>query len=102
MALNSNEEINRKLVTDAINTPKGYHQITDVSAAVGIFAQAARWALIQAVGQNVRWRDDGTDPTTTVGMILYAGQTLRYNGDVRMVKFIEVAASAELNVALYY
>ena len=102
MALTSNEEINRKLVTDAISTPKGYHQITDVSAAVGIFAQAARFALIQAVDQNVRWRDDGTDPTAAEGMLLFAGQTIRYTGDVRTIKFIEVTAGAELNVSLYY
>ena len=96
------EEINRKLVTDAISAPQGYSQITDLSSAVGIRAKNGRFALIQAWGQNVRWRDDGTDPTTTVGMILAAGTSMPYYGDVKAIRFIETTASAELNVSVYY
>lgn len=32
--------------------------------------QGARWALICAEGQVVRWRDDGVSPTQTIGMPL--------------------------------
>lgn len=96
------EENIRRLVTDAINTPQGYHQITTLSSAVGINAKNGRWALIQAINQNVRWRDDGTDPTDAVGMVLHAGHTLPYYGDIRTIRFIETTASAELNVSVYY
>jgi hypothetical protein len=96
------EESQRRLVTDAISTPKGYHQITTLTSAVPLQAKNARFALIQAVGQNVRWRDDGTDPTSSVGMILFAGQTLPYYGDLKAIRLIETAASAELNVSVYY
>ena len=95
------EEASRRLVTDAISTPMGYSQITSLSSAVGLNAKNGRWALIQAVGQNVRWRDDGTDPTASVGMILYAGQTLPYYGDIKKIRLIETAASAEVNVVVY-
>jgi hypothetical protein len=49
----------------------------------------------------VRWRDDGTDPTTTVGMNLAAGASLDYEGQLAAIKFIEVTASAKLNVAYF-
>ena len=58
-------------------------------------------ALIQAEDQNVRWRDDGTDPTASVGMLLEAGKDMLYTGDLGAIKFIEEAASAKLNVSYY-
>ena len=96
------EESQRRLVTDAISTPKGYHQIISLATAQPIQAKNARFALIQAISQNVRWRDDGTDPTDAVGMILAAGETLPYYGDLKAIRFIEVVAGAELNVSVYY
>jgi hypothetical protein len=81
----------------------GYQQITNVSAAVGLtIPVGTAFALIQAESQNVRWRDDGTDPTATVGMVLMAGSTLEYDGSsFASIKFIEVAASAKLNISYY-
>ena len=82
---------------------KGYQQITSLSSATALTVPAGTSvAVIQVQTQNVRWRDDGTDPTTTVGMLLLAGQTLEYfAADVAVVKFIEVTASAALNVSYY-
>lgn len=83
--------------------PKGYQQITALSAAVSLTVPAgADFALIQAVTQNVRWRDDGTAPTATVGMQLAAGDTLAYDADLTAVQLIETAASAEVNVTYYH
>jgi hypothetical protein len=82
--------------------PAGYQQITDVSASVGLTVPTGSvLALVQAQDQAVRWRDDGTDPTGTVGMVLSAGETLVYNGDLSAIEFIETAASAKLNVSYY-
>lgn len=58
-------------------------------------------ALIQCLTQNVRWRDDGTNPTATTGMQLAAGDQFFYTGDLANIRFFEEAASAELNVTLY-
>jgi hypothetical protein len=85
--------------------PLGYQQITDVSAAVGltlvgVAANGVR-ALITATDQDVRWRDDGVNPTALVGMPLAAGSTLPYEGSLSAIRFIESAAGAKLNVTIY-
>lgn len=85
-------------------SPLGYEQVTSLSSAAGLASIPAGtvMALIQAESQNVRWRDDGTNPTTTVGSLLMAGATLEYDaGTFARLKFIEVAASAKLNVSYY-
>lgn len=90
-----------RFTADATITPLAYHQITSLAAATGISGGAGRVALIQALDQNVRWRDDGVDPTGTVGMRLAAGETMFYVGDLKKIKFIEEAASAEINLSVY-
>lgn len=81
----------------------GYQQVTSLSSAAGLTVPAgASIALLQVTGQNVRWRDDGTDPTTTVGMVLTSGgDPFPYSGDLSKIKFIEVTASAVLNVTYF-
>lgn len=86
--------------------PVGYQQITNVAAAVGVTVPAAGdgkacAALIQAETQNIRWRDDGTNPTAAVGNLLVAGGDMWYEGDLNAIKFIEVAASAKVNVNFF-
>lgn len=89
-------------VIDSPITPKGYEQVTSLSSAAGLTVPSgATVALIHAEDQNVRWRDDGTDPTTTVGMLQIAGSERWYVGDLSAIKFIEVASSAKLNVSYY-
>jgi len=85
---------------DAI-TPYGYSQITNLSAVIGIEGGNGRVALLQAIDQNIRWRDDGTDPTASIGMRLHAGETFLYNGDLAKIRFIEETAGAELNISRY-
>lgn len=88
--------------------PMGFQQITSLSSATALTAPTgAKLAIVHAETQNVRWRDDGTNPSATVGMILTTTGELRY--DVRdpntlalgAIKFIEVAASAKINVSYY-
>lgn len=83
--------------------PLGYSQITSLSSAAGLgtIPAGSSYAVIECESQAVRWRDDGTDPTTSVGMSLSAGDTLTYDGSLPKIKFIEVAASAKLNVSFY-
>lgn len=82
--------------------PKGYQQLTSLSAASSLTVPTgATIALIQAQDKNVRWRDDGTDPTASVGMVIAAGDTLPYTGSLAAIKLIETAASAKVNVAYY-
>lgn len=84
----------------------GYQQITSLSSAVGVTIPSgadkrANCALLQAESQNVRWRDDGTDPTASVGHLLLANSDFWYDGDLNDIKFIETSASAKVNVTFY-
>lgn len=94
----------------AITTRLGYQQITDLSAAVGLTVPALdvnglsckpSIALITPETQGVRWRDDGTAPTSSVGMPLASGVTLQYDGDLTKIQFIQQSASAKLNITYY-
>jgi len=60
-----------------------------------------KMAIILAEGQAVRWRDDGTAPTASVGMPLAVGVTFVYDGDLTKIRFIEQTGGAKLNVSYY-
>jgi hypothetical protein len=80
----------------------GYQQITSLSAATTLTIPAGTdYAIIQPETQAVRWRDDGTDPTASVGMQLPLGGELTYDAQLTRIKFIETAASAKLNISYY-
>jgi hypothetical protein len=81
----------------------GYQQITSLSSSAGLTVpDGATYAIIQAETQSVRWRDDGTAPTSSVGMVLTASPDLLiYDGNLKGIKFIEATASAKLNVSYY-
>jgi len=84
------------------DTPVGYQQITSLASAAALTIPAgAKRAIIQAEAQAVRWRDDGTNPAAGVGMVLAAGASIQYNGDLAAFRVIESAASAKLNVSYY-
>lgn len=94
----------------AITSSLGYQQLTSLATAQFLtvpttdangLACKPSFALITPLTQNVRWRDDNTAPTATVGMPLLAGVTLQYDGDLTKIRFIETTASAELNVTYY-
>lgn len=92
----------------------GYAQLTSLSSATaistGTFGSAAaagipagtETVLLQAETQNVRYRDDGTNPTSSVGMILYVGTIYEFTiAQIAAMKVIEATASAKLNVTCY-
>lgn len=87
----------------AFMTPLGYTQVSTVSSAVGIgtVPSLTRLAIIQAESKDCRWRDDGTDPTASVGMVLVANDMLIYTGDMSAIKFIETSSAAKLNITFY-
>jgi hypothetical protein len=94
----------------AITSRLGYQQITDLSGATFLtvptknlsgLAGTPSIALITPEAQAVRWRDDGVNPTATVGMPLAVGVTLQYDGDLTLIKFIEQAGGAKLNISYY-
>lgn len=90
------------LHVDGFLEPAGYQQVTSLNTVKSLTVPAdADVALIQAEDQNVRWRDDTTDPTATIGVQLQAGSDFWYTGDLSAIEFIEETASAKLNVSYY-
>lgn len=94
----------------AVTTCFGYQQISTLSSAVGLTVPSLTpnggntkptFALIVAEGAPVRWRDDNTAPTASVGMPLAVGVPLQYDGDLSKIKFIQQSASAKLNISYY-
>lgn len=90
-------------VIDALLSPNGYEQITVLTSAQGLTVPAGTIkAIIQPTGQAVRWRDDGTNPTATIGLEIAVGDVLEYGvTDFTKIKFIEVAPTAILNISYY-
>jgi hypothetical protein len=96
--------------------PLGYQQITSLGSATNLTRPGdnAIAALIEVEGtfgtDFVRWRDDGTAPTTSVGMLVNAAgigaspvqgaSTFWYTGDLTAIQFIG-SGSPKLNVSYY-
>jgi hypothetical protein len=87
------------------NTPKGYQQILSdqLASAVGLTVPAdAMRAVIQNNGaQATRWRNDGNNPTATVGQRLVGGDQVDVTGSLGAYRFIREAEGVQLDV-LYY
>lgn len=85
--------------------PCGYQQVAvDSATALTIPAACAgvpSLVVITVEAQAARYRDDGTSPTTTVGMPIAVGQVLNYEGTISALKFISQTAGAKVN-ALFY
>jgi hypothetical protein len=92
-------------VEDRLLNPLGHAQLTSLAAAASLPAipTDARYVWLQAETNNVRWRDDGVDPTAAVGMLLSKDSDgFWYTaGPLSALKLIETTASAKVNVAYY-
>jgi hypothetical protein len=87
--------------------PVGYQQVGSgalASAAPLAVPATANFCIISVDGSSsgVRWRDDGTLPTATTGILIDAGSApFEYSGDLRAIQFITAAGGPILNVAYY-
>jgi hypothetical protein len=83
--------------------PLGFQQISVGSTATHITVSAgATVALFGVDSANVRYRDDGTAPTASVGtQIVSAQQPFEYWGTLSALQFIAVSGSPVLNISYY-
>ena len=91
-------------VVDGQDVPNGYQQLvaSDISSAVALTVPAGtRFAVLQAEGDDVRYRDDGVNPTGSVGMIIAVGTPVVYTANPTALKVIRESASSILNVSYY-
>lgn len=81
----------------------GYVQMTSLSTATALpsVPSGTLEALVVCETQNVRWRDDNTNPTASVGMLLQPSQPFPYIGSIPWLKIIETTPSASCGVTYY-
>lgn len=92
-------------ISEAAQVQRGYQQIVEPAAATALTVPAnTSSALVQNNGtQPARYRLDGVDPTTSVGMRLAASAQIRIYGASALAaaKFIREAAGVTLDVQYY-
>ena len=91
------------LTTEVARVVTGFHQVTDLSSAISC-PGAGAVLLLQAEAQNIRYRLDGIDPTSTVGHLLLANASVTINmGEAGStpIKVIEATGGAILNVTSF-
>lgn len=84
--------------------PVGYQQLTVSSSAVALTVPLqANTATIVVENATVRFRSDGTDPTTTVGVPLWTNQSFQIQSKdiLSAIKFIATGSDATLNIEYY-
>lgn len=69
--------------------PVGYRQVSVSTVAVGLgtIPTGANRALITVETDNIRWRDDSTPPTATVGMFVQQTQAFELSGPASISQF---------------
>jgi hypothetical protein len=92
-------------------TPLGYCQLSVTSAAQtstcsGGIPSGTVWALICNEGAAARWRDDGTAPTTSVGMPVGTGTAgspacFNYFGNFAALDWIAQTGTSVLDFSFY-
>lgn len=94
-----------------ITSCMGYQQIVGAAASTALtipridpvtgLQSMPVQAVIICEGAGIRWRDDTTAPTASVGMPIAVGTTFVYDGDLTRLRIIQQAATATINVAYY-
>jgi hypothetical protein len=78
-------------------TCTGFHQMPDLSSAEQCPGVGTR-AIIQAEGDNLRYRMDGVAPTASVGNLLLENQTVELHGDLSLIYIITATSGGSANV----
>lgn len=90
-----------------IDNSLGYQQFTcETATGLNLSSSVVKgtpaYYLIKPEVQSVRWRDDGTNPTATVGNPLAVGETLRYDAkNASNLRLIAQTSGAIVNVSAY-
>lgn len=90
-------------------SPLGHAQVTVGLSAVGLSSipnlSRVRRIVIRNLGQPINWRDDGTDPTGTTGMVALKDEILVYDGDkadqFKMIRNSAATGDADVRIAYY-
>lgn len=87
-----------------VNT--GFEVLTVAGSAVSLtdsLVQKSNYALLGPLETaQVRWRDDGTAPSASVGVLMDVGVVIEYDGDLSQIKFIRASATSGSLPVSYY
>jgi len=87
-------------------SPTGYEEITIAAVAIGPTSsqiEASNYAIILFTGGPIRFRDDGTNPTSAIGYPQFDGDTIALSvASLRKVKFIRIGAINGVARLRYY
>jgi hypothetical protein len=97
-------------VIDGCRAPAGYEQLAVSATAVSPALvppptdtrPGATAATISVEAGDIRYRDDGSDPTSSVGMPLKVDVPFFYTGDPSKLRFIRQSSDAVVNLLYYY
>ncbi len=85
--------------------PKGFRTLAVSTTAVALptIPSNATRAIINVATDAIRWRDDGTAPTASVGMPVAANASIELlsRESILAFKAIRVTTDASLNIAYY-
>ncbi len=97
-----------------LQIPLGYQQFTSVSTSSAVslasgvpstgstgIPNGSTSVVIYVESAGIRWRDDGTAPTSSVGNPIAAGQAFVYSGALPKLQFIGQTGSPTVNVTYY-
>lgn len=94
------------LSVETTSTSKGYQQLSSTAASATIASLCSGAALPTGATKvlitptaTVRFRDDATNPSATVGFPVGYGQTFRYDGD--QLSALKVYGAATLDCWFY-
>lgn len=81
----------------------GYQQISlTAGTAVSLTVPGLAYiAHIQAYDGALRYRDDGTAPTSSTGMSIASAGDIWYDGDLDAIQLISESGTIEVNVLFY-
>jgi hypothetical protein len=82
----------------------GYQQITNLTTVQSLTVPpGAKSVDLEAEGATIRFRDDGVNPTATVGFPLSTGVSppFTYFGNLSKLRFIQAAPTATLDAMFY-
>lgn len=63
--------------------------------------KGASFALMQPLGADVRWWDDGSTPTVSQGFVMVSGALYTYAGDLKTFRAIAASGTPTLSVNYY-
>ncbi len=77
-----------------------------LSSASPVLPDACNRAFITAENDAVRWRADGTDPTSSIGHVLAKNDSIsftsiNYHGFLKKIRFIRVTTDATLRITYF-